>query len=192
MMPEIIEPVGAVTMRLVRTMTATCFPCTWIISRDRYRKGAVLLQHHGIRRTIVLLAATGLIAVGCSTPSSASLSLDRYTGTWYDPIQGVMLVVKPDGRATLLANGSSCGKPGGKSTCTDSWSIKFAGKPDTAGLHGTITSNGGPYMNNEVGSPVVLNLTPKNGLITMNSPIGDGAGFCQKAEIKKCDDLPAA
>jgi hypothetical protein len=173
-------------------MTVTCFFGTWIISRDRYRKGAVLLQHQGIRRTAVLLAATGLIAVGCSTPSSASSSLDRYTGTWYDPIQGVMLVVNPDGRATLLANGSSCGKPGGKSTCADSWSIKFTGRPGTTGLHGTITSNGGPYMNNEVGWPVVLNLTPKKGLIAMDSPIGDGAGLCQKAAIKKCDHLPAA
>lgn len=109
-----------------------------------------------------------------------------YSGTWYGPVQGLELTVNPDGQATLRANGGTCGKPGGQSSCLDTWSISFSGTPDSAGLHGVITSNSGTGIGNEKGEPVTLSLTSKTGVIAMNSPIGDGAGLCQVPEIGQC------
>ncbi|MGH3197874.1 MAG: hypothetical protein ACRDNT_18605 [Streptosporangiaceae bacterium] len=116
-------------------------------------------------------------------PASA---LARYSGTWYGPVQGLELIVSPDGQATLWANGGSCGKPGGQSTCLDRWSISFSGTPGSTSLRGVITSNSGSYLGNETGEPVTLSLTSSPSVITMNSPIGDGAGLCQASAISGC------
>jgi hypothetical protein len=122
------------------------------------------------------------IAVSATAPSVPA----QYTGTWYGPVQGLELLVNPDGRATLLANGESCGKPGGQSTCTDSWSISFTARSGATSLHGVVISNTGSGMGNETGDPVTLSLTPSLGVVALDSPIGDGAGLCQLPEISQC------
>jgi hypothetical protein len=163
----------------------------WLISRHSHHKATAPSRRRGSRCVAALLTVGVLIIVGCSTPSSTALSsLGRYTGTWYDPTQGLMLVVGSSGHATLRGSGSSCGKPGGQATCTDSWSIKFADRSDTTDLQGVVISNTGPYMNNEVGQPVTLKLTSKKGLIAMSSPIGDSAGLCKATKITKTGKCP--
>lgn len=118
--------------------------------------------------------------------STAMALLMRYSGSWYDPTQGVELTVDSGGLGILRANGESCGKPGGQPTCVDSWHIKFSVRDGTTNLDGIVTSNIGRYMGNETGKPVVLALTSNRDMITMNSPIGDGASLCRTANISQC------
>lgn len=113
-------------------------------------------------------------------------ALARYSGTWYSPVQGLELIVNPDGQATLWANGDSCGKPGWQQACLDKWSMSFSGPPDSVGLHGVITSNSGTYFENEKGDPVTLSTISAPGVISMSSPIGDGARLCQVSELGEC------
>ena len=72
------------------------------------------------------------------TPAGAG----RFAGTWF--VHGSSMVIKPDGRASIVSNVGPCRVPvgGHAAMCSERTNYRFALSPDGTALTGRLTSIG--------------------------------------------------